>query len=95
MAYVVPHPKGWAVLGEGNCRVTSVHETQEEAIRQAQKISQKWKTHGTEDQRGLNCEPAFRRNQLSVKRSQWPCLPLASHMLLLGDRHDDTSNLHY
>ena len=49
MVYVVPHPEGWAVLGEGNCRVTSVQETQEEAMGQAQKIMQKWKNGRYED----------------------------------------------
>ena len=63
MAHVVPHPKGWAVLGEGNCRVTSVHGTQKEAMRQAQKVMQKWKTHYTEDQ--IVSEP----NQISGKTS--------------------------
>jgi hypothetical protein len=30
--HVVPHESGWAVLGEGNSRVTSTHHTQREAI---------------------------------------------------------------
>lgn len=30
--HVVPHNGQWAVLGEGNQRVTSVHPTQQQAI---------------------------------------------------------------
>jgi len=39
--HVVPHPEGWAVRGEGNNRVTSVHDTQREAIDAARSIAQK------------------------------------------------------
>ena len=35
------------VVGEGNCRISS--ETQEEAIRQAQKIMQRWKKTDGQD----------------------------------------------
>jgi uncharacterized protein YdaT len=38
--HVVPHQEGWAVRGEGNSRVTSMHETQREAIEVARQISQ-------------------------------------------------------
>lgn len=48
MVHVVPHPQGWAVLSEGNCRVTSVHETQEKAMKQAQQIMQRWRIHCAE-----------------------------------------------
>lgn len=37
--HVVPHPDGWAVRGEGNSRVTSVHETQRGAIDRGREIS--------------------------------------------------------
>ncbi|MFN7141727.1 MAG: DUF2188 domain-containing protein [Limisphaerales bacterium] len=37
--HVVPHSDGWAVKGEGNSRATSVHQTQEQAIRSAQRIA--------------------------------------------------------
>jgi hypothetical protein len=30
--HVVPHAGGWAVRGENNSRVTSIHDTQGEAI---------------------------------------------------------------
>lgn len=37
--HVVPHDDGWAVRGEGNQRVTSVHDTQQEAIRAGRDIA--------------------------------------------------------
>jgi uncharacterized protein YdaT len=39
--HVVPHPDGWAVKGEGNERASSVRETQQQAIRDAQRIAKK------------------------------------------------------
>lgn len=38
--YVVRHGKDWAVRGEGNTRVTSVHDTQGDAIEAARRIAQ-------------------------------------------------------
>jgi hypothetical protein len=38
--HVVPHEGGWAVLGAGNSRATSVHETQRDAIEHAREIAQ-------------------------------------------------------
>ena len=37
--HVVPHADGWAVKGAGNERVTSVHETQREAIAAGREIA--------------------------------------------------------
>jgi hypothetical protein len=37
--HVVPHDDGWAVVGEGNSRATSVHQTQQEAIDAAREIA--------------------------------------------------------
>lgn len=37
--HVVPHDGFWAVRGEGNQRVTSIHRTQEEAILAARNIA--------------------------------------------------------
>lgn len=37
--HVVPHENGWAVRGAGNERVTSVHDTQAEAIERARDIA--------------------------------------------------------
>lgn len=37
--HVTPHPEGWAVKGAGTSRATSVHRTQEQAIKHAQKIA--------------------------------------------------------
>jgi hypothetical protein len=37
--HVVPHEGQWAVRGEGNERVTSIHPTQGEAIERARAIS--------------------------------------------------------
>ena len=37
--HVVPHDGDWAVRGEGNQRVTSVHDTQSEAIDAAREIA--------------------------------------------------------
>lgn len=42
--HVVPHANGWAVRGEGNKRVTSVYNYQEQAIRKAKRIAKKYKT---------------------------------------------------
>ncbi|SEH65215.1 DUF2188 domain-containing protein [Magnetospirillum fulvum] len=38
--HVVPHGDDWAVRGAGNSRVTSVHETQREAIERGREIAQ-------------------------------------------------------
>lgn len=38
--HVVPHPDGWAVRGEGNSRVTSIHDTQREATDRGRQIAQ-------------------------------------------------------
>lgn len=38
--HVVPHNGGWAVRGEGNTRVTSIHDTQKEAMDAAKPIAQ-------------------------------------------------------
>lgn len=43
--HVVPHKDGWGVRGEGNERVTSVHDTQAEAIEAAREIA---KNQGSE-----------------------------------------------
>lgn len=37
--HVVPHDGDWAVRGAGNSRVTSVHDTQAQAIYRAQEIA--------------------------------------------------------
>ncbi len=37
--HVVPHEDGWAVIGEGNSRATSVHRTQQEAIDTGREIA--------------------------------------------------------
>jgi uncharacterized protein YdaT len=37
--HVVPHEDGWAIRGEGNQRVTSVHDTQREAADRAREIA--------------------------------------------------------
>ncbi len=37
--HVVPHDGDWAIRGEGNERVTSVHDTQREAIDAAREIA--------------------------------------------------------
>lgn len=37
--HVVPHEDGWAIRGEGNQRVTSVHDTQREAAERAREIA--------------------------------------------------------
>ncbi len=38
--HVVPHDGRWAVRGEGNGRVTSIHDTQAEAIDVGREIAQ-------------------------------------------------------
>ena len=38
--HVVKRTSGWAVVGEGNSRDTSVHPTQREAIERAREIAQ-------------------------------------------------------
>lgn len=43
--HVVTHKDGWAVRGEGNDKVTSVHRTQREAIQSGRSITQ---NQGTE-----------------------------------------------
>lgn len=42
--HIVPHGKGWAVRGEGNQKVTSVHRTQKDAIGAAKGIAQNQKS---------------------------------------------------
>jgi uncharacterized protein YdaT len=37
--HIVPHEDGWAVRGEGNQRVTSIHDTQQQAIRAGRDIA--------------------------------------------------------
>jgi len=37
--HVVPHEDGWAVRGEGNERVTSVHPTKQDAIDRGREIA--------------------------------------------------------
>lgn len=37
--HVVPHKDGWAIRGEGNQRVTSVHDTQAQAAERAREIA--------------------------------------------------------
>ena len=37
--HVVPHKNGWAVRGEGNERLTSIHDTQADAIGRARDIA--------------------------------------------------------
>jgi len=37
--HVVPHDNDWAVRGEGNQKVTSIHQTQQEAIESARNIA--------------------------------------------------------
>ncbi len=37
--HIVPHENGWAVVGEGNSRATSVHGTQQEAIDAGREIA--------------------------------------------------------
>ncbi len=50
--HVVPHEKGWAVIGEGNEKPTEVFETQKEAIKKAEEIAKNQKSdtkiHGTD-----------------------------------------------
>jgi hypothetical protein len=38
--HVVPHDEGWAVRGEGNDRVTSIHDTQAAAIEAGKAIAE-------------------------------------------------------
>ncbi len=38
--HVVPHAGGWAVRGENNSRVTSIHDTQGEAINAGRSVAQ-------------------------------------------------------
>ena len=42
--HVVPRKGSWAVRGEGNERVTSIHDTQREAIDAARQIAQRQRT---------------------------------------------------
>lgn len=37
--HIVPHADGWAVRGAGNRQVTSIHQTQREAIEAARDIA--------------------------------------------------------
>ena len=37
--HVVPHEDGWAIRGEGNQRVTSIHDTQRDAAERAREIA--------------------------------------------------------
>jgi Uncharacterized protein conserved in bacteria (DUF2188) len=41
--HVVPRGENWAVRGENNGKVTSIHSTQREAIEQARNIAQNQK----------------------------------------------------
>jgi uncharacterized protein YdaT len=38
--HVVPHGSDWAIRGEGNEKVTSIHSTQGDAIERAREIAQ-------------------------------------------------------
>jgi len=42
--WVIIHPKGWAIKGEGNKRATKVTKTQKEAIDIGKKIAKKQKS---------------------------------------------------
>ena len=42
--HVVPRQNGWAVIGEGNQKASSVHETQKEAIGKARDTAKQQKT---------------------------------------------------
>jgi len=42
--WVIIHPKGWAIKGEGNKRVTKVTKTQKEAIDVAREIAKNQKS---------------------------------------------------
>ena len=50
--HVVKRAEGWAVVGEGNSRDTSVHPTQAAAIERAREIAQNYRSevviHGTD-----------------------------------------------
>ena len=52
--HVVSHENGWAVRGEGNDKVTSVHSTQREAIERGRQIAQNQRSellvHGKDGQ---------------------------------------------
>ena len=39
--HVVPHPRGWGVRGEGNDRVTKIHDTQKQAFDHARNIAKR------------------------------------------------------
>ncbi|MFG1302923.1 DUF2188 domain-containing protein [Xanthobacter autotrophicus] len=63
--HVVPHEEGWAVRGEGNQRVASIHPTQREAIDAARDIA---RNQGSEmlihGENGVNVLSAcFRRSR--------------------------------
>lgn len=42
--HVVKHDNGWAVKGEGNSRVTSLHKTQKDAIKAGREIAKNQKS---------------------------------------------------
>ena len=42
--HVVKRDDGWAVVGEGNSRDTSVHQTQESAIERAREIARNYRS---------------------------------------------------
>ena len=42
--WVIVHPKGWAVKGEGNTKVTKITNTQKEAIDIAREIAKNQKS---------------------------------------------------
>ena len=42
--HVVKHPEGWAVKGEGNSKATKITNTQEQAIKAAEKIARNQKS---------------------------------------------------
>ena len=37
--HVVPHERGWAVMGDGNERLTSIHGQQRDAVAAARRIA--------------------------------------------------------
>lgn len=37
--HVVPHDRGWAVMGDGNSRLTSIHAQQRDAVAAARRIA--------------------------------------------------------
>lgn len=67
--HIVKRTNGWAVVGEGNGRDTSVHPTQHDAIERARKIALNQKgevvIHGEDDKiRNNNC---YGNNSISFR----------------------------